>query len=98
MNTLNECTPFPGDDMVANSTNQPGEFCFIVSRELRDLVYVYNCVQCFEAYISWELAQWKGFSIGKWFAEQCTIVGNDDAPWVTADKWMSEWYWDKTTI
>ena len=60
---------------------------------------IYDQVQGFEAYISWELAQWSGFFIGKWIAEQCSRMGNNDAPWVTAHaKWMHKWCWEDTTI
>lgn len=97
-NTLNKCAPFPGDGMVVDPTYQPGKSRFIVRRDSIDLMCIYDRVQGFEAYITWDIAKWGGFSIGKWFAEQCAIIRKDDGPYVTAQEWMRERKWENTTI
>ena len=97
-NMLSKCVPFPGDGMVVDPTYQPGKSCFIVSQDSIDLVCVYDRVQGFKVYITWDIAQWGGFSIGKWFAEQCAIIRKDDTPYATAHEWMREHKWKDTRI
>jgi hypothetical protein len=95
--TLERCAPYPGDDAMARPVDpryKPGRHRFILYWDARNLVCIYDRLQGFEAYLSWDLASWDQFSLGKWFAERCAINHDVDACSELADEWMrgQEWY------
>jgi hypothetical protein len=49
-----------------------------------------------ETYLSWNLACWEQFSIGKWFAERCAVVRGDKLYWETTHTWMLTRQWEDT--
>ena len=58
---------------------------------------MYDRLQGFEAHLSWELANWDQFSVGKWFAERCAVNLGDKYPYDVAHFWMETQDWRKTT-
>jgi hypothetical protein len=102
--TLERCAPFPGDDLPkypVDPTFRKGQPRFEV--ELIDVaepqsVCIYDRVQGYETYLSWELANWDQFSLGKWYAERCAVNRDDALPWNTAHNWMQGHNWVETTI
>ena len=104
--TLNRCSPYPGDDSPKYPIDpryRPGQNRFVMdvidtgTVESR-LLYVYDRVRGFETYLSEDVAGWDQFSLGKWFAECCTISSQEEFPWEIAHEWMAGIDWLKTTI
>ena len=102
---LERCVPFPGDNQVVHPADpsylRDGESRFVL--EIIDLidhqlVYFYDRLRGFDTFLSWEIANWAQFSIGKWFAEQCAIHNNEETPTDIAHEWMITREWDDTII
>ena len=100
---LERCAPFPGDelpDYPIDPSYRPGEPRFeidVIDVAEPPIMFVYDRVQGFEAILSWELANWNQFSIGKWFAEQCAIARGHEFPWEVAHEWIRNRKWTDTT-
>ena len=59
---------------------------------------MYDRVQGQKSYLSWELATWPQFSLGKWYAESCAANQNVEIPWEDTHEWMESREWHETTI
>ena len=99
---LEDCAPYPGDDFPnypIDPTLRRGESRLVldvIDTLDQKLVYVYDRLQGSEIYLSWDLARWEHFSLGKWFAEQCAIHRGEKEPWDVAHKWASLRCWPGT--
>jgi hypothetical protein len=101
-NVLEKCSPFPGDknfEVPVDPRYRIEEQRFVL--DVIDTVkeknfLIYDRVQGFEAYLSWNLARWDQFSVGKWFAERCAVVRGDELYWETAHTWMMDRLWEDT--
>lgn len=85
--TLNNCQPYPGDDTViaaVDPTYNEGESRFVVEKIQSSHWHlglcVYDRIRGFDAYLSWDIAAWDEFSIGKWYAERCAVENGDEYP------------------
>lgn len=97
--TLRECQPYPNDsEGSVDPSYHQGADRFIVEPAWGELVCVYDQVRGFEAYLYWELARSNLFSVGKWFAEQCTLDGNESLPEEVTQEWMSNQKWEQMVI
>ena len=102
---LERCSPFPGDEQV----RRPADSAYYWSNESRfvmdiidlsdhQLVYIYDRFQGFDAFLSWEIASWNKFSIGKWHAERCALQNEEETPTDVAHEWILTRRWDDTII
>ena len=102
---LERCSPFPGDERV----RRPADSAYYRSNESRfvmdiidlsdhQLVYIYDRFQGFDAFLSWEIASWNKFSIGKWYAERCALQNEEETPTDVAHEWILTRRWDDTII
>ena len=99
VNTLEECKPYPSDrEVPIDPSYHSDSVRFVVERSRGDLVCVYDRVQGFEAYLYWDLARSDSFSVGKWFAEQCAMNGNELLPEEITQEWMRSRTWAQTVI
>ena len=89
-NVLTKCQPYPGDNgrIPADPLYEVGDQRFIVERQDRNLFFIYDRLQGFEAKIHVSRLHWHAFSIGKWFAERCAENSELDEPWARAHRWM----------
>ena len=89
-NVLMKCQPYPGDTsrIPADPLYEVGDQRFIVERQDRNLFFIYDRLQGFEAKIHVSRLHWHAFSIGKWFAERCAENSELDEPWARAHRWM----------
>ena len=95
--TLERCQPYPGDDTPIDSTYDINQNRFIID-QFNDIICVYDRVQGFEAYLSWNIFSWNEFSIAKWFVEQCITLQVNNAPWELIHLWMLRHNWHMTTM
>ena len=101
---LERCAPYPGDDAPnypMDPTYRKDESRFIldlIDTLEQQLVCVYDRVQGTENYLSWSLASWNQFSLGKWYAEECAVNQGDETPWETAHEWMKLHEWNESTL
>ena len=102
--TLERCAPYPGDELPqypidpTYQLDQPRFEVDLIDVAEPPIVYVFDRVQGYETYLSWELANWNQFSVGKWFAERCAVNREDALPWNTTHNWLVTHEWVKTTI
>ena len=103
---LERCTPFPGDEQQVHHPADPSYLRNNESRFVMDvidlidhqLVYIYDRLQGFDTFLSWEIASWKKFSIGKWYAEKCALHTEEETPTDVAHEWVMTQNWDNTII
>jgi len=95
---LEWCQPYPGDSVLVDPSYTSDQSCFVLEKDNQNLVCVYDRVQGFETYLSWKLATWPEFSLGKWFAERCAVSQGMDTPWEVSNKWMQTKDWWATTL
>jgi hypothetical protein len=93
---LTQCEPFPGDSEPVDLTYLPGEPRFLIERQKRGFICVYDRVQGFETDIHEDRARWGFFSIGLWFAERCAVNSGLETPWDCARQWMMTREWEHT--
>jgi hypothetical protein len=98
MDVLTRCQPFPGDGTPADPCYRANEHRFLIEARDDDVLEVYDRVQGFESRIRKSLAQWEGFSIGKWYAERCAYNTELEQPWKKAHEWMTARRWEDTAI
>ena len=91
---LTQCQPFPGDE--ENCQPISGDR-FVMDREMNNILCIYDRIRCFEVRISFDLVNWRDFSIGKWYAERCAEAAGGNFPWDDADEWMKERVWTDST-
>ena len=97
--TLERCRPFPNDrEVPVNPSYHSSSVRFTVEQARNGLICIYDCIQRFEAYLYWEIAECRSFSIGKWFAEQCALNTGEVLPEEVAQEWMSNRTWEMTII
>ena len=95
---LTQCQPFSGDKEPVDPSYYPGERRFLIEKQDRGFICVYDRVQGFETDIHEMRVQWGFFSIGHWFAERCAVNSGLHAPWGHARQWMLEREWEDTVI
>ena len=103
---LERCAPFPGDELHLQHPTDPsyirnGESRFVTDViDLIDhqLVYVYDRLQGFDTFLSWEISSWNKFSLGKWYAEKCALNNEEETPTDIAHEWVLTRRWDDTII
>ena len=95
---LTRCQPYPGDKEPVDPSYCPGERRFLIEKQGRGFICVYDRVQGFETDIHETRVQWGFFSIGHWFAERCAVNSGLHAPWDHARQWMLEREWEGTVI
>ena len=101
---LEACAPYPKDDVSScpiDPTYRRSQMRFeldIIDTLDQKLVYVYDRVQVHESYLSWELATWPQFSLGKWYAESCAANHSAEVAWEDAHEWMLTRRWFETTV
>lgn len=78
---LTRCQPYPGDGEPVDPTYFPRQPRFLIEKQDRDFICIYDRIQGFEADIHETRAQWGLFSIGKLFAERCAMNSSLQAPW-----------------
>ena len=102
---LEKCAPFPGDEQVDHPADtsyfRNSESRFVV--DIIDLidhqqVYFYDRLQGFDTFLSWEIASWSQYSIGKWYAEQCAVHASEETPTDVAHEWIMTQKWDDTIV
>jgi hypothetical protein len=96
--TLTQCTPFPGDGMPVDPSYRPGQSRFMIERQDRGFICIYDRVQGFETDIHDDRARWGFFSIGQWFAERCAENSGLKMPWDCAHQWVLARRWEDTVI
>jgi len=94
---LERCQPYPGDGQPVDPTYTSENPRFILDK-IDDLIEIYDRVQGFETYLTWDIATWDEISLGKWFVEQCAVNQDMDAPWEASNKWMQGQNWWRTTL
>ena len=95
---LERCQPYPGDSIPVDPGYTREQRRFILEKDNRYLVCIYDRVQGFETYLSWDLATWHELSLGKWFAERCAVIQEMDTPWEVSNEWIQTRDWWKTTL
>ena len=104
--TLERCAPYPGDERknypidpsYKRKDNESRFEMDLIDLPEYQLIYVYDRLQGFEAYLSWSFASWNQFSVGKWYTEQCAINNDEDIPTCVAHEWMKGRNWTDTTL
>ena len=103
---LERCSPFPGDD---SHMYNPADTLYLRNDESRfvmdvidlmdhQLVYIYDRLHGFDTFLSWEIASWNKFSVGKWYAEKCALHTEEETPTDVAHNWVLTRNWDDTII
>jgi hypothetical protein len=95
---LTQCVPFPGDEEPVDPTYRPGQPRFLIERQPRGFICIYDRIQGFETDIHEVRTQWGFFSIGQWFAEWCAANSGLPAPWEHARQWVSTRKWEDTLM
>lgn len=95
---LASCQPYPGDGIAVDPTYLEGDPRFVLEPIDHDLLQIYDWVQVFEAHIHISQLWWADFSIGRWFAEQCTYNMNLPFPYGAAQRWAYTRNWQDTTM
>ena len=95
---LTRCQPYPGDGEPVDPTYFPGQPRFLIEKQDRDFICIYDRIQGFEADIHETRAQWGLFSIGKLFAERCAMNSSLQAPWNHARQWIMAREWKNTLV
>lgn len=85
---LSSCQPYPGDGRAIDPTYVQDESRFIFTRQVPNLVEIYDRVQGFETHISLDVLRNETFRPGLWFAERCAYNKNYPQPWRVAQTWM----------
>ena len=70
---LTDYQPFPGDGQAIDPTYEEGDARFVIKRVKNGLVSIYDRVQGFDAHLHPAVIQSPGFSMGRWYAEQCAF-------------------------
>ena len=98
---LNHCQPYPGDDTVITAvdpTFYENESRFFLEKVEDNFLSVYDRLREFDAHLTWNVAKWDEFSLGKWFAERCALENESSTPSKDADEWMRNRQWCETTL
>ena len=84
---LTESQPFPGDGEPIDPSFKEGDQRFVVGQAKYGLVSIYDRVQGFDAHLRFSVIVSPGFSVGRWYAEQCAFNSEMPEPWLVAQRW-----------
>jgi hypothetical protein len=85
---LINCQPYPGDDEFIRDGLTSLPLHFHVDTHKNDIFTIQDNKQCFDSHLHVSRVRFSSFSVGKWYAEQCTHQLRDPYQWETTHKWL----------